>query len=290
VVAMPDGHYMIYDAGYGDNAIEDVAEIIPDGSRIDLMVLSHTDSDHLGAVREICDLYDIDRIIHSGMERTSATWAESDAAIRAESAGPDGCKDINLSRLEFPAGATYRFGDVFVTMVCGFGEPPGDWDISGSGEHNNAGSIVIRLQYRGRSILFCGDAVGRHDGGPQNQCIATEKFMLEMSEAILIRSEVIIAPHHGGDNGSSEAFIERVDPDYVIFSAGHRYEHPKAITVQRYLNQGVAESHIFRTDLGDDEGSDEWDGGRISGQHDPSGDDDIDIVIRDNGNVAVDYR
>lgn len=184
VVVMPDNHYMIYDAGYGNNAIDDITEIIPDDSRIDLMVLSHTDSDHLGAVREICDIYDIDRIIHSGMERTSATWAESDVAITAESAGPDGCIDINLSQHEFPAGATYRFGDVFVTMVCGFGEPPEDWAISGSGEHNNAGSVVIRLQYRGRSILFCGDAVGRHNGGPQTQCIATERYMVEMSEAI----------------------------------------------------------------------------------------------------------
>lgn len=226
VVAMPDEHYMIYHAGYGNNAVNDIAEIIPSNSRIDLMVLSHTDADHLGAVREICDIYDIDSIVHSGMVRTSATWRESDAAIRAEPTGSNGCKDIYLSQVEFPAGATYRLGDFFVTMICGFGEPPADLQLSGSGEQNNAGSIVIRLQYRGRSILFCGDAVGRHDGGPQNQCIATEKFMVDMSPAIPIMSDVLIAPHHGGDNGSTEAFTDQVDPKYVIFSAGHRCRHP----------------------------------------------------------------
>ena len=36
----------------------------------------------------------------------------------------DGTLDLNLSEIEFPNGATYRFGDAFVTMVCGFGELP----------------------------------------------------------------------------------------------------------------------------------------------------------------------
>jgi len=290
VVALPGDHYMIYDAGNRDYAMGDITEIIPDRYRIDLMVLSHTDADHLGAVKEICDIYDIDRIIHSGMHRTSATWAEADTAIRTETIGPNSCRDINLSLVEFPAGATYRFGEVFVTIVCGFGEPPADWDITSSGEHNNAGSIVVRLQYRDRAILFCGDAVGRHDGGPQTQCIATEKFMVEMSRAIPLKSEVIIAPHHGADNGSSVAFIEKVNPEYVILSAGHRYEHPRDFAVQRYLNSGVAGSCIFRTDLGDDEGDRERDGGRVAGHSDPVGDDDIDIVIRNDGDVVVDYR
>lgn len=33
------------------------------------------------------------------------------------------CIDINLRYFEYPMGASYRYGDVFVTMVCGVGGP-----------------------------------------------------------------------------------------------------------------------------------------------------------------------
>jgi len=50
---------------------------------------------------------------------------------------------------------------------------------------------------------------------------------------------------------------------------------------------------MFRTNWGDDErdhGSREWDHGRVNGHHDPTGDDDIDILVRSDGSMAVQYR
>ena len=76
-------------------------------------------------------------------------------------------------------GSTYRFGAAYVTMISGFDWPPGDWDLINLSERRNAGSIVIRLQFAGRSILFAGDAVGRHIGDPPDSLIASERFMVE---------------------------------------------------------------------------------------------------------------
>ncbi len=81
---------------------------------------------------------------------------------------------------------------------------------------------------------------------------------------------MLIAPHHGADNGSSKAFIDAVSPEWVIFTAGHAHKHPRAVAAQRYLNSGVKLDNMFRTDLGDDEGVKEWDHGRISGHKDKS--------------------
>ena len=213
-------------------------------------------------------------------------------AITAASA-TDGCISINLRYFEYPMGATYRFGDVFVTMVCGFHKPPASWGLSGAKERNG-GSIVIRLVYKNKSILFCGDAVGRYKGDPNDVCIATEKFMVENLSVIAIDSDVIIAPHHGADNASSVKFIEAVTPEYVIFSAGHDNQHPTNAAAERYIVDGnVPLVNIFRTDLGDDETDDgpyEWAHGRVNGHTDPTGDDDIDILIRSNGAIDVQYR
>ncbi len=296
VIKMPDNHYMIYDAGNwrseGEEAYISIKEIIPEGSTIDLMVLSHSDGDHLGAVDEICDTYTVKRIIRSGFERSTGTWTNADNAIDLEKKN-EKCKVVDLSYFDFPPGATYRYGEVFVTMVYGLHKPPDEWGLSkGSGEYRNAGSIVIRVEYKGKSILLCGDTVGRHKGDPEDECRFAEKEMVEMSNVIKIDSDIIIAPHHGADNGNSKSFIEKVSPEYVIFSAGHetRYQHPREIVAQRYLDCHVDINKMFRTDLGDDDGIKEWKHGRINGHKDPSGDDDVDIIIRANGNIEVKYK
>ena len=68
-----------------------------------------------------------------------------------------------------------------------------------------------------------------------------------------------------GNNGSSTCFINRVDPQFVIFSEGHEHDHPTAAAANRYLTQGVQLANIFRTDRGDDEGGFEWSHLRVPG-------------------------
>ena len=131
---------------------------------------------------------------------------------------------------------------------------------------------MIRLVFAGRSILFTGDAVGRHIGDPADALLGSERVMVENAAVIAIDSDVLIAPHHGVDNGSSAAFIHAVSPTWVIFPSGHAHSHPRATTAARYLAHGVALDRIFRTDLGDDEGDSEWDHGRVAGQRDAVGD------------------
>ncbi len=293
VVRMPGGFYMIYDAGHwndgGAIAFAGVTSVVPEGEEIDLMVISHTDADHLAAVDEILGRYIVRKIIRSGYPRDTGAWQTADAAIRAAEEQGDSLV-IDLSKLESPPGTTYRFGETFVTMVAGFAQPPEEWGKLSRSERRNAGSIVVRLMFKGRSILFTGDAVGRHTGDLNDSIIATEKFMVDNSAVIPIDSDVLIAPHHGADNASSTAFIEAVSPDWVIFPAGHKYAHPRAITAERYLDADVDIERMLRTDRGDDEGQSEWGHDRVTGKKDPVGDDDIDVVIRADGSVEAAYR
>lgn len=299
VVRLPGDHYIICDAGYwagqGSRSFNAFAEVIPNGADIDLLVLSHSDADHQGAVGRIFDnnQWTINTVLRGGLERLdSNTWVRANNAILAAS-NAGNTLDINLRFFEFPMGSTYRYGDAYVTMVSGFYAPPDDWDIQGGptgGEFRNAGSIVIRLYFAGRSILFTGDAVGRHIGDPADTIIASERFMVENSAVIPIDSDVLIAPHHGADNASSTNFISAVSPEWVIFSASHAHRHPRADAAQRYLDSGVALDHIFRTDLGDNEGGDEWDHGSNTPGGNVLGRDNVDILIRPNGEVLVDYH
>jgi len=289
VIVLPDGRCIIYDAGNyqynGRYALGALEALVPTTTPVELLILSHTDADHVAAVPEILNRYDVRRVIRAGMLRDSQTWNNANNAIVGD---PD-VLDINLAQVEFPGGATYRFGDVFVTVICGFSSPPEDWDVSGTSELRNAGSIVVRITYAGSSILLCGDAVGRHNGQVADESIATELHMLQAADVIPIRSQVLVAPHHGADNGSSSDWIRAVDPDWVIFSAGHRHEHPRAAAAQRYLNAGVPLNRILRTDRGDWEGDDAWDEGGVQGETDPPGDDSVDVLLHADGNIQVAY-
>jgi len=214
-------------------------------------------------------------------------WEEAEDAIELS-----GCNDPGLDSGDVAPGLTIPLGNASITMVCGFTEPPAPWQLSNPGEIRNAGSIVVRLDFQGRSVLFCGDTVGRHTGQPNDACIAAELFMVTNSAQVPLRSDVIIAPHHGADNGSSTPFIAEVNPTYVVFSAGHHgtYRHPRASAALRYLSHGVPAERMLRTDLGDDDGPDEWDHGRIEGHRDLKGDDDVEIVIREDGTLLIAYQ
>ena len=149
VIKMPGDFYMVYDAGHwngqGKSAFEGISEIVPEGEEIDLMILSHSDSDHIGAVKRIFDKYTVKKVIRTGLERDTNTWKWSNKTIRAaHSAGTT--RDINLKWYEFPVGATYRFGDTFVTFVSGFYAPPEEWGLdvhSHKAEFRNADMLLF---------------------------------------------------------------------------------------------------------------------------------------------------
>lgn len=291
-------HYIIYDAGNwedaGKTAKTAIAEIVKPKAEIDLLVLSHSDGDHVAAAPYITKNFEVLQSIHPGNvrpgQKPTAYWPKARDALRLEATGRK--KEWNLAQRPLVPGTALAIGEAQVTLICGFSEPPEDFDLKpgDKSEFMNAGSIVIRITYAGKSLLICGDAVGRHLDSDPRTCIATERFMVQNAATVTIDSDVIVAPHHGADNGSSEQFIEAVSPEYVIFSAGHEYEHPRAKTVARYTAAGIQEQNIFRTDRGDDEGSREWNYLRKKNTVDGTGDDDVEIRISASGAINVGYR
>jgi len=288
-------HYMIYDAGNfedsGLTAIEAIREIIEPDSTVDLLILSHTDADHVAAVPDIVDEYNVLRAIHPGISRDKKYWKAAVAAIRKEARDED-CENWSLASKKITPGTQFEIGDATATVISGFARPPASWGLVEDSEKMNAGSIVVRLTYGGKSILICGDAVGRHIDDPADACIAAEKLMVDNKATVTIDSDVIIAPHHGADNGSSKKFIEAVSPEYVVFSAGHKYDHPRKAAADRYLAAGVSPAKMLRTDRGDDEsagGDKEWAGERKPQATDKKGDDDVEIRVSAAGQLTVKY-
>jgi hypothetical protein len=79
----------------------------------------------------------------------------------------------NLQSVPLVPGRTIPLGEATVTLVAGWK----DWTAAGptEPERRNAISVVVRLDYGGRSILLTGDTIGRRLKDPNDACKDAEK-------------------------------------------------------------------------------------------------------------------
>jgi beta-lactamase superfamily II metal-dependent hydrolase len=286
IVSIPGGHDFLYDAGHweGRNCVNAVREVVTDRV-IDLIIISHSDGDHLGQLDSILNpqagvpQIRATRIIHTGHPGTSGAWEDAIEAIEAAQANGTRVDNLGAMSNTVGPGTVIELGEAKVTIIAGWNQ----WDPALSdgaltaAEGRNVISIVARLDYGGKSVLLTGDTIGRRIGSAVETCDHAERWMVRNNPAAL-RADVLFAPHHGGDNGSSACFIEAVRPRIVIFSAGHDHEHPTSAAAARYWQYG-RRSRRFRTDYGDDEGGSEWNRWRRLGCEDLPGDDDLEIRV-----------
>ncbi|MEM9242897.1 MAG: DNA internalization-related competence protein ComEC/Rec2 [Pseudomonadota bacterium] len=96
-------------------------------------------------------------------------------------------------------------------------------------------SCVLKISVGKQSVLLTGDIEK-----------SAEKTLLDNSQATLA-SSILVAPHHGSKTSSTPAFIQAVNPKFVLFPVGYRnrFHFPAASVVQRYRDIGAK---LFSTD------------------------------------------
>ena len=288
IAATDDGQVMVYDTGAGSKICGDAVDELAPAHQIDLLVLSHSDIDHIGAARRILADHHVKTIIHPGDPRDGSTIAR----VRHDISQEPGASIVDLGAMDLPFGTAFALGPAVITFVAGWSDANEIYDqdpsLDGDGhkaERYNGISIVMRLEYAGKSILLTGDTLGRIEGRRKNDslCQYAERKMVENSTVVPLKSDILIGQHHGSDDSSSNCFIRVVDPRWVIFAAGHEYKHPRQSAADRFLSHGVDKDRMLRTDRGDNEGGrgrgKEWRYGGIRRCVDKPGDDDIEITL-----------
>ena len=99
-------------------------------------------------------------------------------------------------------------------------------------DNENDNSNVIYTELNGYKFMFMGDA-----------SINTEKEILDKYN--LPDIDVLKVGHHGSETSSSQAFIDEINPKYVVISVGknNRYVHPNKEVLYNLNN-----SKVYRTD------------------------------------------
>ncbi len=211
-------HLLLYDTGPRTSPDADAAQrvLLPllrsrGEQRIDLLMLSHGDSDHIGG---------------------AATLLARLPVAAISSSLPDGHALLGsgVPHRRCAAGQQWHWDGVRFDVLH---PQPGD---AKPGARPNALSCVLRVQGQdGRSLLLTGD-IG-----------AAQEAALVARQGSALRSQVLLVPHHGSRGSSDEAFIAAVAPGTAVVQAGYRnrFGHPAPEALARYRALGV---DVLRTD------------------------------------------
>lgn len=207
---------MLIDAGnnsWGDD-VRDYLEYqgIED---LDYVIGTHPDADHIGGLDVVMEAFDCGTVIMPDYEKDTQTYEEVIDVMDQKG------WDLTLPQV----GAVYELGEAAFTIVA----PCGDY-----GDNANDYSVGILLEHGENRFLFTGDAEEK-----------SETDML--NSGIDLSADVFKAAHHGSRTANTEAFLERVNPDYVVISCGegNSYGHPHAEVLNRLREMGI---EVFRTD------------------------------------------
>ncbi len=185
-------------------------------SSIDTVIISHGDSDHTSAVADVVNVYNVREVIAGARFIDNASEDMGTTSLLAELDLMERPPRIVAPGEVLPLGRDTRIEFLW---------PTADGDTLAD---NDAG-LVLKLTHAGRSVLFPADI---QDAGMSGLLTAPEK----------ITADVLIAPHHGSSEKSTEAFVAAVNPLAVISSNGRSMSNK-----QRRFETLIGGRPLFRT-------------------------------------------
>ncbi|MBN2464818.1 MBL fold metallo-hydrolase [candidate division WOR-3 bacterium] len=208
------------------------------GDRIDYVVATHLDADHVGGLPMIYDTFHVLNTVEPGYDHpTRPARAFRAAACRESLEGTTYWRDPVKSGLIPRLGGRLNLGSELDARLLFYSANPGH----GKGDtRTNFSSIILRIRYGAASFLFMGDA-------PR----VVEESLLRLYPRSLLASTVLKVGHHGSATASSKRFVRAAVPRYAVICAGLRHGLPKAATIALLADSCGAE--VWRTDDHDGE-------------------------------------
>ncbi|MGH6637430.1 MAG: DNA internalization-related competence protein ComEC/Rec2, partial [Polaromonas sp.] len=209
VLVRTASHTLLYDTGPRFSRESDAGHrvLVPLlralGERVDLLMLSHRDIDHIG-----------------GAPAVLAMQPQASLLSSIEDSHP--LQALRKS-IRCVAGQRWAWDSVTFEVLH-----PAAADYEGVNK-SNAMSCVLRVSNGSQTALLAGDLES-----PQELRLAT-------SAQTSLKADFLLVPHHGSKTSSSALFLDAVQPQLALAQAGYRnrFGHPVESVVARYRERGI---------------------------------------------------
>ncbi|MCH8311327.1 MAG: ComEC family DNA internalization-related competence protein, partial [Chloroflexi bacterium] len=202
-IQTPQGHQVLIDGGRDSGKLlQTLGQRMPFWDRsLDLVVVSHSHEDHIGALSEVLRRYNVAAVLDNPYPFNSAARVEFLSLVEAN-------RSILIHANQ---GQIIQLGEGVSMEVLNPPQPL----MGGTLSDVDNNSTVIRLVYGNTSFLLTGDL------GRQGELSLIDR-------GLNLESSVLKVSHHGSQTSSTLEFLEKVNTMLVVVPVGedNRFDHP----------------------------------------------------------------
>lgn len=211
LIVRTSSHSLVYDTGPKFSRESDAGNrvLVPLlralGAKIDLLMLSHRDSDHIGGAPAVLAMQPQARLVSSIED-----GHELQAVRKSE---------------RCVAGQRWRWDGVDFEVLH-----PTASDYDGTVK-SNAMSCVLRISNGVYTALLAGDL----EAAQELRLVANPEMIQKL------KADFLLVPHHGSKTSSTGAFLDAVQPQFALAQAGYRnrFNHPVESVLERYRARNI---------------------------------------------------
>lgn len=217
LVILPGNIKVLIDGGPDNKVISELSQVLPATDRyIDLVVMSHPQTDHFTGLISVLNRYRVGAFLTSGNRGPAKSYADLEKAITQNKVPV-----VVLGEGDKIAHGADKFDILSPDPYLLTSAEPNGW------------VLVMKLVSNGVRALYNGDIDAK-----------IEETLIKKYDMAL---DVLKVAHHGSKFSSAEDFLHAARPKISIIEVGAKntYGHP---TTQTLANLAAIGSKIFRTD------------------------------------------
>lgn len=217
LIKTPSGFRIVIDGGPDDSLIYRISNYLNYFNReIDLIVLTHPDSDHVTGLGELFSRYKVKHVLLTGQQDDLPVYEFL-------------LKESKKTKIFYTQNIDTIVIDDFTRLDILYPKSSNNFS------NNNDSSVVVKLQYKDSTFLFTGDVTQE-----------VEQLLLDKD----IKSNVLKIAHHGSKTSSGLEFLREVNPSYAVIQSGqNKYGHPHQVVLDRLEDLGI--KYLITRELGD---------------------------------------